>query len=518
MGKPNRDILIIGAGIAGLAAGCYGQMNGYRTQILEMHDQPGGLCTSWERHGYWFDGCLHYLFGSAPGEPFHQLWQELEMIQGQEFVHHRELMRLHGPENKTLVVHCDPDRLEAHLQSLSPPDKPLIQQFCQGIREFERFDLSLLVQKPRALMSAADWGALLIKVFPLVGPVARWGLLSAADFGQRLRDPFLRWAIPQMFAWPSIPLIAGMSLLASMHRRNAGYPVGGSLSFAKALTRQYLALGGEIRYGAQVERILVERSPLLPKRRLCRRPCKHRAVGVRLYSGELLAARRVISACDGHATLFSLLGKQYLPGRYRRLYDGRLPTYSQLQVSLGVARDLSSQPHWVTHLLDAPVEIAGEFRYELSVKHYCFDPTLAPPGKSVMVVMLPTAYDYWQRIYGHASYGAQQRQVSEVVIDQLEKLYPGISADIECVDVATPLSYERYTGNWQGSNCGWLLSKRTLPLMIKGIPKTLPGLSGFYHIGQWVEPGGSVPVVAMSGRNIVQQICHEDGQSLSTRL
>jgi len=38
----DKSIVIIGAGIAGLAAGCYGQMNGYRTEILEMHDKPGG--------------------------------------------------------------------------------------------------------------------------------------------------------------------------------------------------------------------------------------------------------------------------------------------------------------------------------------------------------------------------------------------------------------------------------------------------------------------------------------------
>ncbi len=47
-------------------------------------------------------------------------------------------------------------------------------------------------------------------------------------------------------------------------------------------------------------------------------------------------------------------------------------------------------------------------------------------------------------------------------------------------------------------------------MMISGIPKTLPNLDNFYMVGQWVEPGGSVPVVAMSGRNIIQQICHED--------
>jgi phytoene dehydrogenase-like protein len=50
-----NSIIIMGGGIAGLAAGCYGQMNGYRTKIFEMHDIPGGLYTSWEREGYLFD-------------------------------------------------------------------------------------------------------------------------------------------------------------------------------------------------------------------------------------------------------------------------------------------------------------------------------------------------------------------------------------------------------------------------------------------------------------------------------
>ena len=42
-------INIIGAGISGLCAGCYLQMNGFETHIFEKHDIPGGLCTSWEK-------------------------------------------------------------------------------------------------------------------------------------------------------------------------------------------------------------------------------------------------------------------------------------------------------------------------------------------------------------------------------------------------------------------------------------------------------------------------------------
>ncbi len=44
----DNSLIIIGAGIAGLAARCYGQMNGYQTAIYEMHTKPmmiGGLST-----------------------------------------------------------------------------------------------------------------------------------------------------------------------------------------------------------------------------------------------------------------------------------------------------------------------------------------------------------------------------------------------------------------------------------------------------------------------------------------
>ena len=50
-----KSIILIGAGISGLAAGIYGQMNGYEMQIFGMHAKPGGQCTSWTRKGYTFD-------------------------------------------------------------------------------------------------------------------------------------------------------------------------------------------------------------------------------------------------------------------------------------------------------------------------------------------------------------------------------------------------------------------------------------------------------------------------------
>ena len=164
----------------------------------------------------------------------------------------------------------------------------------------------------------------------------------------------------------------------------------------------------------------------------------------------------------------------------------------------------------MTHLLKEPVLVAGEPRHEIGIKHYCFDKSLAPEGKSVIEVIVRSSYTYWQRIYGRRIYDTEQSQVSGIIVDHLERWHPGIKKDIEFVDEATPLSYERYTGNWQGSTCGWLMTKETMPKLIMGIPKTLPRLGNFFMAGQWVEPGGSVPLVAASGRAAVQLICSQD--------
>lgn len=498
-----KSIIIIGGGIAGLAAGCYAQMNGYRSHIFELHDIPGGLCTAWERKEYIIDGCIHYLFGSGTGQPFNQVWQELGAVQNRPMIDHDRFMTIIDENGRSFIVYADPDQLEAHMKSLSPADARLSGAFANGIRQFMQFDMALLQKKPRRLMNPADWLEFGRKIVPYGLPMARWGLISARDFADKFQDPLLRRAFPLMFGWQDIPVMVGMSVLAYMATGNAGFPTGGSLAFVQAIEKRYLDLGGEIHYKAQVEKILVENG---------------RAVGVRLYNDEIHRADIIISAADGRGTLLDMLGEEFLKTRTRKLYDGHLPVHSQLLVSFGVNRDMSAEPHWATYLLEQPLLIAGEERTAVGVKHYCFDPTLAPAGKSVIEIMMESTQGYWQRIYGRRLYDTEQSQVAGILLDFLETRYPGIRADVEVKDVATPLSYERYTGNWLGSTCGWLLTDKTMLMMVKGMKKTLPGLDNFYMAGQWVEPGGSVPIVAMSGRNVLQLICHRDGKAFVTSV
>lgn len=72
-----KKIIIIGAGLAGLSAGCYARMNGFETRIFELHTMSGGVCTSWKREGYHIDGCIHWLMGIKEGSALYRFYNEL---------------------------------------------------------------------------------------------------------------------------------------------------------------------------------------------------------------------------------------------------------------------------------------------------------------------------------------------------------------------------------------------------------------------------------------------------------
>ena len=492
----SKSIIIIGAGIAGLSAGCYGQMNGYRTRIFELHSLPGGLCTSWKRKGYTFDGCIHWLVGSGHGSSFYRIWQELGAVQGRPMINHDEFIRVEGKNGKVLIIYTDADRLERHMKELAPADAKPIGEFCNAIRALSHFDSPLDTPENWLGKLLTGW-----KMLPVLGTFGKYGKLSVESFVQRFSDPFLREAFQRVFDLPDFPMMGVLMTLAWMHNQNAGYPIGGSLEFARAIERRYLDLGGEIRYNSRVSKILVEND---------------RAVGVRLSDGTEHRADAVISAADGHATIFDMLEAKYVDDKIRGYYD-QLPIFAPIiQVSLGVARDLSHTPHMVSYPLDQPIMIAGETQARISVKHYCYDSTLAPAGKSVVEVMFPSNYAYWKPLYeDRERYDAEKQQIALTVMAQLDKRLPGLSGQVEAVDVATPITYERYTGNWQGSMEGWLITTKT---MMMRMSKTLPGLQNFYMVGQWVEPGGGLPPAATSGRGVIKTICKQDKKQFVTQV
>jgi phytoene dehydrogenase-like protein len=490
----NTKILIVGAGVAGLSAGIYGRMNGFDTQIYEMHRIPGGLCTSWRRRGYVFDGAVRYLAGVNPESKGYQLWEELGIFEETPIHYYDEFTRIEGEDGRKLHLYTDVDRLEAHLLDLSPQDARVIRGFIEGIRDFTRMELPVDLTAEDAL-ELAEMGR---GMLPVLMPTLRWRNVTLSQFAERFKDPLLREGLPRFFQFspPDFPMMLCLSTLAMMNDHEAGYPQGGSLPIARALEARYLELGGAVQYRTRVEKILVEGD---------------RAVGLVLDNGETVRGDLVISAADGHGTIFDLLEGRYVDRKICRNYDGGMtPCKSILQISLGVDMDFSDQPPMMDFPLETPVWL-GNLRHDrLTLKHYCFDPSMAPAGKSALTLWCEADYDYWQWLrQDRERYDRHKDEVAEVIVDVLEARYPGLRQAVEVVDVATPVTHQRYTGNWRGAFAGWALTTRKMSMMMGiGMPKTLPGLEGFYMIGQWVEPGGNVELSCASGRDVIKDICH----------
>jgi phytoene dehydrogenase-like protein len=168
--------------------------------------------------------------------------------------------------------------------------------------------------------------------------------------------------------------------------------------------------------------------------------------------------------------------------------------------------------------LRTPTRIAGETRDALMVRHYAYDPTLAPPGKTIVAVGLETPYDLWSALAREPEqYEAEKDAIAAAVMAALDERFPGLAAAVEVVDVATPMTWVRHTANWRGAYEGWLPTRSATAAMFKGTRDSLPGLAQFYMVGQWVGMGG-LPSVAEAGRRLIGAFCKRDGKPFVTTI
>lgn len=497
----DKSVIVIGGGIAGLSAGCYGQMNGYRTQIFEMHDHAGGLCTSWRRNSYTINGCIHLLVGSSPGSNIYRIWEELGAIQGRRIVYFEKYLRFEGTDGRTFILYTNIDRLEEHMMELAREDYKLIKEFIKGVRIFTR--LKMPIEKAPELYRPIDGLKLLLKILPYARVIRKWVKISMRDFATHFKNPLLNEVFSSIW-FPEVPMLFILIMLGLTHQKIAGYPVGGSLAFSQAIERRYLDLGGEFHYHSRVSKILVE---------------NNHAVAIKLEDGSEHRADFVISAADGYTTIFDMLDGKYVNKTIRSYYK-ELPIFPPLiYVALGVNHSFEDMPSSATGLnfpLEEPVIIAGKELKRLGVRIHNFDPTLAPSGKTFIRIIIPSDYAYWKSLREDLNrYRAEKEQIADQMIAVLDRRFPGLARLVEMRDVATPITYYHYTGNWQGSHEGWLLTPQTWRLRMK---KTLPGLDNFYMAGHWIEPGGGLPPAAISGRNVIQILCKRDKKPFVTTV
>jgi phytoene dehydrogenase-like protein len=501
-----KRVIIIGAGIAGLSAGCYLQMNGFDTEIFESHNQPGGCVTSWKRKGYLIDGSIHGLVGSSPDHPMYSIWNEIIDMKELQFYDSPTIRGIICRNDEIFYEYSDLDELQNYMEKISPEDKKTIRSFINAIRKLQKYKMfDMIAKKPMEFFRFRDY-LKMIKLLPALSLMKKWQKITTQDFSNRFKNPFLKEAVRSFDS----PILFEMLVLSEMDQKRSGYPLGGSLNFSKKIEERYLKLGGIIHYNAYVSKINTESN---------QETQIDKAVGITLESGETFNADLVISAADGYSTIFKMLGGKYLSKNLQNLYDEKDLNTSRFLTFIGINKSIDNFQATMRIILGEPYRLAdGSIHEYLDLRLFDIDPASAPKGKTLIEVALKTKnYDFWNNLRrtDKSAYKELKKKISEELVDIISKRMIDIKNDIDMIDVSTPATINRYTGNWQGSIQGW--ANENL-FDMKKVEKELPNLDNFFMIGHWVQPGGGVPMAFLSGRNIVQIICKRVNKQFNTHI
>jgi phytoene dehydrogenase-like protein len=532
MAEKQKRIIIIGAGLAGLSAGCYAQMNCYESTIFELHSIPGGCCTSWKRKDYVFDWCLCWMLGTGPDNEMNRMWMELGALQDKKIVNFDIFNTVIGVNGEKVSFFVDPDRLEKHLKSISPGDAPLIERFCKDISVFRKAVNAYPFLKPVGLMNLWERIKMFAGFLPYLRCVIKSHNLLMEDFSKQFKHPFLREAMNYIFydKHPTFPLLPFYFNVAASANRNAGCPEGGSIGLAESIEDRYVDLGGEIRYNAKVKKILVENNT---------------AVGVMLCDGTKHYADIVLNAGDAYYAVEKMLEGRYKDETIQKLFGELIHKPNQIYkgwvtVFLGVNMDLRHTYHSASYLLtqEQIAQLPGVLHGNISVmirnQHF---PGICPKGKSVIFASFFSDAKYWEKLNENnplravkgnvytsckrtAEYNEAKERAGQFMVNYLDKHFPGLKDKVEHIDVSTPLTLIRYTGNFNGSVLAWDPFSEAGELMEKYVEKNgpvLPGLKNFYMAGHWTTTGGVIRAIT-SGRHTLQFICRDDGKKFKADI
>lgn len=295
-------INIIGAGISGLCAGCYLQMNGFETHIFEKHSIPGGLCTSWEKGEFTIDGCAHWILGSDKGSGFYHMWSELLDLKSIPFYHHD--VRIHVEVknnadkygNKIFKVYTNLDQLRDYMLDLSPEDEAVINDYIDSVRVLQDYELPPVMDK-LPLIPSIIRSIKMTRYLKFLFILLKQKKVTNYQLAARFKNPFLREAFELLFDGQEVKMLVFNFPHAVFDQKSAGYPIGGSLNWAQRIADRYEALGGKIHYNTPVKQILTE---------------NNKACGLLVRNDVVHHCDAVLSAADWYKTVFEYLGGNML--------------------------------------------------------------------------------------------------------------------------------------------------------------------------------------------------------------
>lgn len=494
---------IIGGGVGGLTAGALLSQAGLQVVVIERESRPGGYLAGFHRKAFVFDSALHWLNQCGKGGMVNKVFAAIGNDAPAALPMDR--IRRYKGESFDYLLTKNPDELKAQLTRDFPGDAGGLEKFFKlahtlGGRmvTYGRFMRAAETMNPFELarrgLSLAQWS------FPF------WSLVGDKDC-TALRGFFKSEKLRSIFCSEENVLSCLVPIGWAYHGDFQRPPAGGSQAFVKWLKKRVEAAGSLVALRTEVKHIDLDH---------------RRATGVTLADGHKLQARWVIAACDVEALFTRLLPKDAVPADVLQRYRQAELYNSCVTVSLGLdcePRALGMNEELVYMTRDGLPRHAhndgNPHTTALSVLAPSLrDPTLAPSGKGTLTMYAEASIDYgdqWKTEPGlvrGAAYKEFKRAYAEVLLDRVERtLLPGLKQHIELLDIATPVTHLRYTGNKAGTIMAQRTSKKNMQMKVSGYKTPVDRL---ILGGHWAEFGGGVPIAVKAAANAAAIVLKRD--------
>ena len=511
--KKKVDAIVIGAGLGGLSAAACLATGGLKTLLLERHNIPGGYATSFVRGRFEFEVALHELSGIGAPDRRGATYRYLENIgvaQRCEFIQAPTLYRSIYP-GLDLTLPSGFRGYEQVMCHAFPDDADGILRFLNICRTFGRELANMQKLGLHNVFSPLTAVQLPIR-FP---SVLRYGHATFWDVLRRhVSDPLARAVLSQFWGYFGLPparcafTYFGLGL-ATYIKHGATYMKGRSQALSQAFVDSLEHNGGEARFHCGVDRILTEGG---------------KVVGVVTDEGEEIRADWIVSNADPLTTCKGLIGRQNVPEAFFRSLQPSTVAPSTVNVYLGLARTpaqlgLTDHEIFISDDLDfeRQYQQANTLEAPAAMAVTCYNhvlPEISPEGTSMVVL---TALKYGQPWHGvrPEEYLDTKHRIADCMIKSAERIAPDLRKYAEVVEVSTPLTNARYSGNPGGSIYGY--NNDPGRHTVWRLPHRGP-LRGLYFAGAWTQPGGGFEPVMISGGMAAGAILHKAGTGKEVAL
>jgi prolycopene isomerase len=277
-------------------------------------------------------------------------------------------------------------------------------------------------------------------------------------------------------------------MLISMLEEGSFYCEGSFQRLVDALAMAVERHGGEVALGQRVERILVVDGAV---------------TGVVLAGGREITATAVVSNADARQTFEDLIGADRVPAPFARRMRRLEPSLSACV--LYAATDLDLRRHHLAHETFLYKHWDHEATYQDILQGQpggmwfnvptLIDPSLAPAGEHLVILTALAPYDIG------TPWAEAKERYTDLLLDELEGVFPGFREHLTFAEVATPPTFERYALNQRGAIYGWA---NTPEQATTGRPAHETPIKGLYLSGHWSQPGTGSLRAIYSGMQTAQ--------------